>query len=99
MPEMTPIPPDTVTATMIAAKYQDSEGRPPKYTFFYPEEEYRPHLIEPLAKIIDILRRGGRTISLWCGGVVQIATVASRGPSPCKVAPDGPIFTGMSPGP
>ncbi len=35
----------------IAAKFQDSKGRPPGYTFFYPEEEYRPRLIEPLARM------------------------------------------------
>ncbi len=33
----------------IAAKFQDSAGRSPRYTFFYPEEEYRPRLLEPLA--------------------------------------------------
>ena len=35
----------------IAAKFHDSAGRPPRYTFFYPEEEYRPRLIEPLARM------------------------------------------------
>jgi len=35
----------------IAAKFQDSAGRPPRYTFFYPEEEYRPRLLEPLARM------------------------------------------------
>jgi hypothetical protein len=35
----------------IAAKFQDSSGRPPRYTFFYPEEEYRPRLLEPLARM------------------------------------------------
>jgi hypothetical protein len=35
----------------IAAKFQDSTGRPPRYTFFYPEEEYRPRLLEPLARM------------------------------------------------
>ena len=35
----------------IAAKFQDSSGRPPRYTFFYPEEEYRPHLMEPLERM------------------------------------------------
>jgi len=35
----------------IAAKFQDSAGRPPRYTFFYPEEEYRPHLMEPLERM------------------------------------------------
>jgi len=35
----------------IAAKFQDSAGRPPRYTFFYPEEEYRPRLLEPLERM------------------------------------------------
>jgi hypothetical protein len=35
----------------IAGKFRDAAGRPPRYTFFYPEEEYRPHLLEPLAKM------------------------------------------------
>jgi hypothetical protein len=33
----------------IARRYSDSEGRRPVYGFFYPEEEYRPHLLDPLA--------------------------------------------------
>jgi hypothetical protein len=33
----------------IASRYADSEGRRPVYSFFYPEEEYRPHLLDPLA--------------------------------------------------
>jgi hypothetical protein len=33
----------------IAARHADSEGRRPVYNFFYPEEEYRPHLLDPLA--------------------------------------------------
>jgi hypothetical protein len=36
---------------MIAARHRDSAGRPPRHTFFYPEEEYRPHLIEALAEM------------------------------------------------
>ncbi|MGB2899421.1 MAG: hypothetical protein WBB89_09160 [Candidatus Acidiferrum sp.] len=35
----------------IAAKFHDSAGRPPRYTFFYPQEEYRPRLMEPLARM------------------------------------------------
>jgi hypothetical protein len=31
----------------------DSAGRPPLYTFFFPEEEYHPTLIEPLAKMVS----------------------------------------------
>jgi hypothetical protein len=35
----------------IAERHHDSAGRHPRYTFFYPEEEYRPRLIDPLAKM------------------------------------------------
>jgi len=35
----------------IAARHIDSAGRPPQYTFFYPEEEYRPGLLDPLAEL------------------------------------------------
>jgi hypothetical protein len=30
---------------------KDSAGRSPKYTFFYPQEEYRPHLLDRLAEM------------------------------------------------
>ena len=33
----------------IAARHADSDGRTPRHTFFYPAEEYRPELLEPLA--------------------------------------------------
>jgi hypothetical protein len=35
----------------IARRHADSEGRPPQYTFFYPEEEYAPEYLDPLAEI------------------------------------------------
>ena len=35
----------------IAEAHRDARGRPPVYTFFYPEEEYRPELLEPLAEM------------------------------------------------
>ncbi len=35
----------------IARQFQDSTGMPPRYTFFYPEEEYRPRLLEPLERM------------------------------------------------
>ena len=35
----------------IAARHRDSAGNPPRWTFFYPEEEYRPDLIELLAEL------------------------------------------------
>ncbi len=39
----------------IAARHRDSTGKPPQYCFFYPQEEYRPHLMESLAE----MARGG----------------------------------------
>jgi hypothetical protein len=35
----------------IASRHADSAGRPPRYTFFYPEEEYHPDAIAPLAEM------------------------------------------------
>lgn len=35
----------------IAARHQDDAGRSPRWTFFYPQEEYRPGLLEPLAEM------------------------------------------------
>ncbi|MGH9581476.1 MAG: hypothetical protein ACRD4O_00890 [Bryobacteraceae bacterium] len=37
----------------IAVKHADSTGRGPQYTFFYPEEEYRAWLLDPLAELAD----------------------------------------------
>ena len=34
----------------IAARHRDSFGCPPRYTFFYPEEEYDPELLDALAR-------------------------------------------------
>jgi hypothetical protein len=39
----------------IAGRHQDSTGRHPQYCFFYPEEEYRPHLMDSLSSLV---RRG-----------------------------------------
>ncbi len=36
----------------IAKRHTDSTGRPAQYTFFYPEEEYRPELMDPLAEMV-----------------------------------------------
>jgi hypothetical protein len=33
----------------IAARHADSEGKPPQYTFYYPEEDYRPGILDTLA--------------------------------------------------
>ena len=35
----------------IAARHRDADGRPPQYGFFYPAEEYRPELLDPLAEM------------------------------------------------
>jgi len=35
----------------IAARHRDAYGRPPRYCFFYPEEEYRSHLLDQLAEM------------------------------------------------
>jgi len=37
----------------IAARHHDSAGNPPCYTFFYPQEEYRPFLLDPLAEMVQ----------------------------------------------
>jgi hypothetical protein len=38
---------------MIARRCKpDSSGNPPRYTFFFPEEEYSPTLLEPLAEMV-----------------------------------------------
>ncbi len=37
----------------IASQFRDSAGRPARYTFFYPEEEYRPHLLDPLQRLVE----------------------------------------------
>jgi hypothetical protein len=38
----------------IASRHSDSAGRSPRYTFFYPEEEYHPHLLDPMAEMADL---------------------------------------------
>ena len=35
----------------IGARYRDADGRPPVHSFFYPEEEYRPELLDKLASL------------------------------------------------
>jgi hypothetical protein len=37
----------------IAGRHADSTGSPPQYSFFYPEEEYRPWLMDSLAGIVE----------------------------------------------
>ena len=36
---------------LIASKFHDATGRSACYTFFYPQEEYRPRLMDPLASL------------------------------------------------
>ncbi len=36
----------------IAAKHADSSGRPPRHTFYYPQEEYRPAFLDALAGMV-----------------------------------------------
>lgn len=35
----------------IARRHTDSAGRPPQYTFYYPQEEYRPQFLDTLAEM------------------------------------------------
>jgi hypothetical protein len=35
----------------IAARHVDSAGKPPRYTFYYPQEEYRPAILDALAEM------------------------------------------------
>jgi hypothetical protein len=35
----------------IARRHTDSAGRPPQYTFYYPQEEYRPEFLDALAEM------------------------------------------------
>lgn len=35
----------------LAAGYRDADGRPPRHSFFFPGEEYRPAFLEPLAEM------------------------------------------------
>jgi hypothetical protein len=36
----------------IAARHSDAAGRPPQYTFYYPQEEYRPAFLDTLAGLV-----------------------------------------------
>jgi hypothetical protein len=37
----------------IASRHCDSMGRSPRYTFFYPEDQYLPELVDPLRRMTD----------------------------------------------
>jgi hypothetical protein len=39
----------------LAAAFRDANGRPPRHSFFFPGEEYRPYFLDALA---DLARRG-----------------------------------------
>lgn len=36
----------------VAGDFQDADGRPPRHTFFFPAEEYRPELLERLTELV-----------------------------------------------
>ena len=36
---------------LLAQRFADSDGRPPQHTFFFPEEGYRPELLDDLATL------------------------------------------------
>ena len=38
----------------IAARHADSSGGPPQYTFYYPQEEYRPEFLDQLAEMVRL---------------------------------------------
>ena len=35
----------------LTAGYRDADGRPPRHSFFFPGEQYRPQFLEPLAEL------------------------------------------------
>lgn len=37
----------------LARRFVDADGRPPRHSFFYPGEQYRPELLEPLAELCE----------------------------------------------
>jgi hypothetical protein len=39
----------------LTKEYRDADGRPPRHSFFFPGEQYRPEFLEPLA---DLARAG-----------------------------------------
>ena len=39
----------------LAASYRDADGRPPRHSFFFPGEEYRPYFLDTLA---DLAKHG-----------------------------------------
>jgi hypothetical protein len=37
----------------LFGQFRDAGGRPPQWTFFFPEEEYAPEYLDPLARLCD----------------------------------------------
>src|SRR5690606_3441268 len=35
----------------LASEYHDADGRPPRHTFFFPGEQYRPEYLDALAEL------------------------------------------------
>jgi hypothetical protein len=58
----------------IATRHEDSDGRHPVYSFFYPEEEYRPHVLESLAEMVAE-RVGDVEVHIHHDGDGQVAFV------------------------
>lgn len=52
---------------LVAGRHNDSAGKSPQYSFFYPEEEYRPHLMDSLAEMTE-QRIGDVEIHIHHGG-------------------------------
>jgi hypothetical protein len=38
---------------VVASRHLDSEGRLPRYTFFYPEEQYEPRILDELSRLCE----------------------------------------------
>jgi hypothetical protein len=55
----------------------DSAGNPPRYTFFFPEEEYHPKLMEPLAEMV---REGteSRAFAKFCTASTDCSDIATE---------------------
>src|SRR3954466_8139825 len=38
----------------IAGRHRDGTGRPPQYTFFFPQDQYHPDSLEPLRRMTEM---------------------------------------------
>ena len=61
----------------ISARDYDSAWRPPQYGFFYPAEEYRPELLEPLAEMARMGIGGACTGTGPCSVAMSAARTAT----------------------